>query len=271
MADKRKNAFKPISEDERDICLRFGLARRGARLSQTALAGLLQVSRNQIANIEACRVPLRYYLGDRFCRKLNLSSLWLAQGATPRGPYTEVFGAFDSYLPAGNALFSDVVSGYLADHLYLKKELADAAHLSGSVGGKLEAYENLGCKIIRQSLVSVDPADYAIFLEELRALVRRFQDRFVAPPFPVNLKKDQLSFVDNVSVDDNIENMAYKTMPTFIKLLNRATAQRGMKSQLARFMKVPLSTVSQWLSGEREPSGEATLRLLNWVQQQGRK
>jgi transcriptional regulator with XRE-family HTH domain len=60
-------------------------------------------------------------------------------------------------------------------------------------------------------------------------------------------------------------------MANLLDRLNKATSQRGMKSKLAKVMGVPLSNVSQWLSGEREPGGETTLRLLRWVEQQERK
>jgi DNA-binding transcriptional regulator YiaG len=53
--------------------------------------------------------------------------------------------------------------------------------------------------------------------------------------------------------------------------LNKATSGRGAKSALAKYMGVPLPNVSQWLSGDREPSGETTLQLLNWVEHQERK
>lgn len=41
--------------------------------------------------------------------------------------------------------------------------------------------------------------------------------------------------------------------------------QPGKKTELAQFLKVPLSRVSEWLSGVRNPSGETTLQLLEWV------
>ncbi len=53
--------------------------------------------------------------------------------------------------------------------------------------------------------------------------------------------------------------------------LNKATSQRGKKSELAKHMGVPLPNVSQWLSGDRAPGGETTLRLLAWVQAQEAK
>jgi transcriptional regulator with XRE-family HTH domain len=67
-----------------------------------------------------------------------------------------------------------------------------------------------------------------------------------------------------VTVSGNIPPVK-STMASLLDRLNEATSQRGMKSKLAKVMGVPLSNVSQWLSGEREPGGETTLRLLNWV------
>jgi transcriptional regulator with XRE-family HTH domain len=71
----------------------------------------------------------------------------------------------------------------------------------------------------------------------------------------------------NVSVSDKYDAVK-STMANLLDRLNEATSQRGMKSKLAKVMGVPLSNVSQWLSGEREPGGETTLRLLQWVEQQ---
>jgi transcriptional regulator with XRE-family HTH domain len=48
--------------------------------------------------------------------------------------------------------------------------------------------------------------------------------------------------------------------------LNRLTKERGMKTKLADYLGAPLASVSRWLSGEIEPGGETTLRMLEWVQ-----
>jgi len=60
-------------------------------------------------------------------------------------------------------------------------------------------------------------------------------------------------------------------LPSLLKRLNEATAKRGKKSELAKFLGVSLVQVSQWLTGDREPGGETTLRLLHWVDQQERQ
>jgi DNA-binding transcriptional regulator YiaG len=52
--------------------------------------------------------------------------------------------------------------------------------------------------------------------------------------------------------------------------LNRLTEEQGKKTELAEFLGAPLASVSRWLSGEREPGGETTLKMLRWVEQQER-
>jgi transcriptional regulator with XRE-family HTH domain len=63
--------------------------------------------------------------------------------------------------------------------------------------------------------------------------------------------------------------------PILKKRLQAATANRGGKSKLAKFLGVQVQAVSQWLTdhkeSEREPGAETALRMLNWVEQQERK
>jgi transcriptional regulator with XRE-family HTH domain len=83
-------------------------------------------------------------------------------------------------------------------------------------------------------------------------------------------KKEALGQLTNITDFDKLMSVKAK-LPTLIGRLNEATRKRGEKTALAKFMNVPLSNVSQWLSGEREPSGEKTLQLLNWVQERERQ
>ena len=56
-----------------------------------------------------------------------------------------------------------------------------------------------------------------------------------------------------------------------VNQLKRVTAAKGKKAELSRFMGVAPARISEWLSGEKKPGGEYTLRLLNWVEQQERQ
>ena len=80
---------------------------------------------------------------------------------------------------------------------------------------------------------------------------------YCAPP--------EKKLVDNVAVSDNIASVNCE-MPGLPQQLKDATEIRGKKTALAGFLRVPLSSVSLWLSGEREPGGEATLKMIRWLQ-----
>lgn len=60
-------------------------------------------------------------------------------------------------------------------------------------------------------------------------------------------------------------------MPTLIERLRSATKEHGRKTELAKWLGVPRQSVNGWLAGDKEPSGETTLRLLHWVEQEERK
>ena len=55
-------------------------------------------------------------------------------------------------------------------------------------------------------------------------------------------------------------------LPKLLERLNSMTQDFGKKSELATHLGVARQMVSLWLSGKREPGGETTLRLLQWVQ-----
>ena len=60
-------------------------------------------------------------------------------------------------------------------------------------------------------------------------------------------------------------------MAELLARLNRVSAPRGKKAELARYLGVPASTVSVWLSGAREPGGATTLKLIRWLKSQQEK
>jgi DNA-binding transcriptional regulator YiaG len=66
-------------------------------------------------------------------------------------------------------------------------------------------------------------------------------------------------------------NMAGVTEIAFLLQRLKRALEGVRKGDLARSLKVPLPRVSEWLSGRVMPSGETTLRLLHWVEQQERQ
>lgn len=56
-----------------------------------------------------------------------------------------------------------------------------------------------------------------------------------------------------------------------LKELTEGPENRGKKTELAEFLGVPLSRVSNWLAQRKKPGGETTLRLLKWAEEQAAK
>lgn len=56
-----------------------------------------------------------------------------------------------------------------------------------------------------------------------------------------------------------------------IARVKRHASRPGAKAELARTLGVAPARISEWLSDEKEPGGEYTLRLLRWVEQQERQ
>lgn len=83
---------------------------------------------------------------------------------------------------------------------------------------------------------------------------------------PISRPPEITSFQGLTDVNVSANSFGVKPLlPRLLKRLNQATAERGKKSLLAKQFGLPLASISQWLSGDREPSGETTLRLLEWV------
>jgi DNA-binding transcriptional regulator YiaG len=60
-----------------------------------------------------------------------------------------------------------------------------------------------------------------------------------------------------------------KATPELHRLFKRVrahTKRNGALTELADFLGVSLSTLSDWLRGRFEPGGEITLRMLKWVE-----
>ncbi len=62
--------------------------------------------------------------------------------------------------------------------------------------------------------------------------------------------------------------------PALKRRLQSATSETGKKTELAKFLKLDLTRVSQWLTdskSSREPGAEYALQMLHWVEQQERQ
>jgi transcriptional regulator with XRE-family HTH domain len=202
---RKTSRFKALPERERGIGLRLAYLRKLKAVKQSRLAELLGITRDQIANVESGRVPMRAKLGWDICRLFDIDPNWLLTGhwglpgERPFPPADKPWlGFVERVISKSNASFFDLYS---------------------SVGWLL------------------------------------------GPDAP---GKEMLT---HVSESANLSAMK-SPLAHLRERLKRATAAKGKKAELAHFLGVPRPCVSDWLSGKREPGGETTLRLLNWVERQ---
>jgi len=182
------------------IGLRFGYVRRRDGFSQAALGKALNLSRDQITNIESGRVPLRFCDAWKFCRQMLIHPDWLCDGGNE-------FKYF----------------------LYTEDEF--------------KRLDGLFLAIKDTPFVDAWP-DCAPFLHEIE-----------------NHRE--------ISLTKTSEKRKFEGVKTEMqKLLDRVrymVSGKGEKAKLAAYLEVPQSRLSEWLGGKCEPSGETTLKLLNWV------
>lgn len=86
-----KKGFGDLPAGEREVCKRFKIARQEAGITQDRIGIHIGLTRNQVANIESCRVPLRFWAGWKFCSELDVNAAWLATESGPLRPCVDFF------------------------------------------------------------------------------------------------------------------------------------------------------------------------------------
>jgi transcriptional regulator with XRE-family HTH domain len=289
-----------IDEREKQIGDRLRLFRERITWSQKAFAEQIGLTRDQLAHIEYHRTPMRYDVAWKIRQAFGLSADWLWGGGEEPGD----LGA-DEKLPLPdatglppNALLTEVVKAVhnlSDDDIYTPKTRRSRAAMA-KFGGSDIKHRSLMVILLKLRLrdwLARVPEGYTrdfhdkivqladTYLKALPEEPRQICDeRFEALQWEemrseiatrlIELRREQKKDVDDVT-DYGKHEAVKPTLAALLRRLNKATAERGMKSQLARHLGVPLSNVSQWLSGEREPSGETTLLLLHWVEQRERQ
>lgn len=98
------------------------------------------------------------------------------------------------------------------------------------------------------------------------AAAKSLQNLFGIDVSPKHTKKEDLTTSSEVGICVNVQ-------PTLTSLLDQvrkltAPPPRGKMAELAKYLGVPQSRVSEWLNHTCKPDGEHTLKLLHWVQEQ---
>ena len=99
----------------------------------------------------------------------------------------------------------------------------------------------------------------------LKAFKQTFAQLFPGTAEAQTVSKETLNQV--LTAESEKRNVTAMKMQELLRKVRAMTSSKGDKAKLADALSVPLSRVSEWLSGKYEPNGETTLRLLQWVEQ----
>jgi transcriptional regulator with XRE-family HTH domain len=252
-----------MTDRERAICARVRQFREDIKWPQPAFANAVNISRNQLANVEYGRAPLRLNLAVNLCEAFGANGEWLAtgkglmHGGNPMltmvkfGPewYSQLFSetfdrnpdVFTKQIPPTTYLSSEPTPNFDPQTFLIKNILL--WFQINKFKNPLEA-ENFARDICGHAESR---------LTELRSMgtaARNIRSE-------KGLRSSSLKS-NNSSVKSEIEKL--------IEKIKRKALKPGAKADLAKTLGVAPARVSEWLAGKKEPGGEYTLRLLKWVE-----
>ena len=289
-----------MNEHEREIGERLKLYREGIRFSQASFSNVIGISRDQLASVECGRTPLKYSIAWEIRSKFRVSINWLWCGDPSPHDLSEdtILPSPDSVEVGKNALLTEVFHKFhkLEGHppplnpkteIKVKKVKVDRIEI-----GHRWMYAML-LRLESDNLIANVPDGYVVdfynkvkeftkvYLEALprdsRELIDARMDGMewvemrskVIASLPTGEGWNKNNLTDAESLDNNSD--VKSPLPAFLERIKKASSATGKKSELAKFLGAPLASVSRWLSGEREPGGEITLKMLKWVEQQERQ
>jgi len=281
-----------MNPDERAICARLKSFREKIGWNRNAFASQIGLTHARLVSIEHALTPLNYEVAWKIKEVFGLSLMWLVDGNYP--PNERDIGRWPApeTLVNPRELLSEVEKEMWAN-------IDPDAELKRYNKIKKEDIYNPGAASLAVSLkedivnwMARIPEDMAFaFYQELIKFAEDYLDECPAvSEIKVALRERALKWnemqdeinrrlrlrmakkkpIDIFSKKENIGGVK-PLLPALIQRLKNVTGERGKKTALANFLDVSPAMVSQWLSGDREPGGETTLRLLTWVEQEERQ
>lgn len=284
----RKN---PLSERELDICRRLKNFRLKTGLSRVAFARELQVDTIRLASYEYGRARLKYIVVRDLVYTFKVSPQWLATGQGKlidvrllpppeelKIPDTAVFSwVFDNYLAPGKPWQSYGTESVSLPEKHIRWILRDrifteAREWLARVPDErlVEFYSRImqsAQDLIGSYPRSVEDEIWGRLLEIDRSSTR-LAEAMAAPnirPDGTVVEKQLLT-----EVTSERKHAGMTEMDRLIVRLKNALGDRKM-GLLASQLGVPLPRLSEWFNRRVIPSGEKTLQLLNWVEQEERR
>ena len=278
----RKN---PLPARQIEIGQRFKALRKTRRWSRADMQILAGIDADTCRNVEQGRAPLRYNTAAAFLMFAKVGALWLATGEGEQESIIPLPSLKSLGLPE-DALFVEVFDRHIRPHWVSDigddTEAGQLTHIARA--HHLERWfhaNNLAAWSRNEWLPRVPDSKLAEFSRKLRNAAEAAVSQY--PPVSpdeylerrtalatLDADYDAKKILTDVVLTDNIAAMQDQMLKLRARLI-KATVRRGQKAALAKWLKVPTSSISPWLAGRKQPSGDTTLRLLQWVEQQERQ
>ena len=284
-----------MNQREREIGFRLKEFREGIKYSQASFAEIIGLTRDQLASVEYGRTPLKYAVAWKIRDAFGLSIDWLWGGSMPPDVLSE-----DKELPHPES--SKVVKNALLTTVFNKhyklspNNLSSRPETSQPEKIAIDKQEITHRTLMRMYIVmnvdsllpkvpdgyTADFADKVIELmnfyisklpKEKQSIIDARYDALVWDKMRADVAKKLPTGKGRHKKDLTIitptGNIAAEVKSEIQKLIDRVKRKAlkpGAKAELARLLGVKPPRISEWLSGEKEPGGEYTLKLLNWVE-----
>jgi len=261
---------RKMNETERAICARLRKFRESIQWPQAAFAEEIGLSRDQLAGIEYCRTPLKLGVARKLSRIFDLNINWLVTGEGRRHADVALFNVIEAVDPRRDLLLLSEV--YSTDPEFFTV-IEDDHYNPPSVptpGFQAIPFIIEHVVIAFKNVRFRDPFDAEILARCMCLYCDRMMKAYRRKGYAVRNKNE---FLNLPSVTSERKTSTMTEMQELIARLERVTAEPGKKSALAEVLGVPNSRVSEWLRKKSPviPSGETTLKLLKWVEQQEKR
>ncbi len=179
--------FAKLDRYDGAVCERFKLAREEAGVTQEKIGLHIGLSRDQVASVEAARVPLRFWAGWKFCTELDINAEWLARGDEPFRPCIDYFKTYLAPAEIDDNPEITFVDGYQAieqRYVELFREHGHQKRRGGGLRAELakrpvhrggSAHKQAIAALIANWLEEVGPAHHDSLVEHLCSAVRKFK------------------------------------------------------------------------------------------------
>ncbi|HUZ06465.1 MAG TPA: helix-turn-helix transcriptional regulator [Candidatus Paceibacterota bacterium] len=266
-----------MTDRERAICLRIKAIREQIKWSQSDFAKELGISRAKLVSIEYGHTPLRFFLAEKICRTFDVQAKWLATGQGEMRPFLPILWTAEQ---RSNLKVTDLLTKTY-DFCPLNFELwPKTRYTRGSVPVNFDFKKAIDVQIWLQcSTIKFHDPDSAWeftgkFCKFLKTNLRKYVATGKAVKTKLGLYTANLLNVHfgekkdltEITLKGNNTGEVKSETQKLIAQVKRKASKPGSKAELALLLGVKPPRISEWLSGKKEPGGEYTLKLLNWVE-----